>query len=306
MNKLILSVFLCLFTFWSFGQNTDSITSFEPSENENSLLWEISGNGLKANSWLFGTIHMIPEDDFFLTEPIENAFQESEKVVFEIDTDDMFNLTSQFSLIMKSFMNGGVKLKDLLSEEDYKLVKNHFDEKGLPLMLFGRVKPMILTIFASEDLANPTKGMDMKSIKSYELVFAEMAKKDKTPVDGLETVQYQMSMFDSIPYKDQADMLVQTIKGEKVAEDNFDEMVELYKNQDLMGLHKLIAAGGDDFMAKYDEILLNNRNRNWIEPMKEHMDKQTTFFAVGAGHLPGRDGVISLLRQEGYKVFPVK
>ena len=101
-------------------------------------------------------------------------------------------------------------------------------------------------------------------------------------------------------------MLVQTIKGEKVAEDNFDEMVELYKNQDLMGLHKLIAAGGDDFMAKYDEILLNNRNRNWIEPMKKHMDKQTTFFAVGAGHLPGRDGVISLLRQEGYKVVPVK
>ena len=306
MNKIILSAFLCFFSFWGIAQTSDSLISFEPTEKENSLLWEISGNGLTSNSWLFGTIHMIPEGDFFLTEPIENAFQESEKVVFEIDTDDMFNMTSQLSLIMKSFMNGGVKLQDLLNEEDYKLVKNHFDEIGLPLMLFGRVKPMILSIFASEDFGNPTEGMDMKSIKSYEIEFSEMAKKGEKPIDGLETVQYQMSMFDSIPYKDQAEMLVQTLKGEKVAEDNFDEMVELYKNQDLIGLQKLIAGGGDDFMAKYDDILLVNRNKNWIEPMKEHMDKQKTFFAVGAGHLPGKNGVISLLRMEGYKVSPVK
>lgn len=304
MNRLILSGIFCILSFGGFGQHTDSISTIK--NNENSLLWEISGNGLTSNSWLFGTIHMIPEQDFFLTEPIEDAFSKSKKVVFEIDTDDMFDLTSQFSLIMKSFMNGGVKLNDLLNEEDYKLVSDHFDKMGLPLLIFGRVKPMILSIFASEDFANPTDGMNMESIKSYELEFAEMAKKDEKTIEGLETVQFQMSMFDSIPYKDQAEMLVQTIKGEKVADDNFDEMVELYKNQDLIGLQKLIANGEDDFMSKYDEILLGNRNKNWIEPMKEYMNQQTTFFAVGAGHLLGENGVINLLRLQGYTLVPVK
>ena len=146
MNRLILSSFFCFLSLCGFGQSTDSLSSVD--QNANSLLWKISGNGLSSSSWLFGTIHMIPEQDFFLTEPIENAFNESKKVVFEIDTDDMFNITNQFSLIMKSFMNDGVKLNDLLSDEDYKLVSNHFDEMGLPLMVFGRVKPMILSIFA--------------------------------------------------------------------------------------------------------------------------------------------------------------
>jgi len=312
MHKLIFSVLLLLFSFFTKGQDTavatiDTTQKFAPTAEENSLLWEISGNGLETSSWLFGTIHIIPEEDFFLTEIMKTSFQKSEKAIFEIDTKDMFNMSAQLGLIMKSFMNEGVHLKDLLSKEDYTIVKNHFDEMGLPLMIFGRVKPMILSIFASQDIESMSKGMNMEEMKSYEIVLSEMAEKEEKPTGGLETIQYQMSMFDSIPYKAQAEMLVQGIKGEKTTVDgDLDEMIELYKNQDIFALHNLIANGSDDFMKKYDNVLLDGRNKNWITPMKSEMSNQPTFFAVGAGHLSGENGVIALLRQEGFQVSPVR
>jgi len=301
-----------LFSFFTKGQDTavatiDTTQKFAPTAEENSLLWEISGNGLETSSWLFGTIHIIPEEDFFLTEIMKTSFQKSEKAIFEIDTKDMFNMSAQLGLIMKSFMNEGVHLKDLLSKEDYTVVKTHFDEMGLPLMIFGRVKPMILSIFASQDIESMSKGINMEEMKSYEIVLSEMAEKEEKPTGGLETIQYQMSMFDSIPYKAQAEMLVQGIKGEKTTVDgDLDEMIELYKNQDIFALHNLIANGSDDFMKKYDNVLLDGRNKNWITPMKSEMSNQPTFFAVGAGHLSGENGVIALLRQEGFQVSPVR
>ncbi len=312
MHKLLFSVLLLLCSFFVKGQETaiaiiDTTEKFAPTAEENSLLWEISGNGLETSSWLFGTIHIIPKDDFFLTDIMKSSFQKSEKAIFEIDTKDMFNMSAQLGLIMKSFMNDGVHLKDLLSKEDYAVVKKHFDEMGLPLMIFGKVKPMILSIFASQDMENVGKGMNMEEMKSYEMVLSEMAEKEEKPTGGLETVQYQMSMFDSIPYKAQAEMLVQGIKGEKTAVNgDLDEMIELYKKQDIFGLHSLIANGSDDFMKKYDNVLLDGRNRNWIKPMKSEMSNQPTFFAVGAGHLPGKNGVIALLRKEGFQVSPLK
>jgi len=195
----------------------------------------------------------------------------------------------------------------LVSAGDYKLIEAHFKEMGLPLAFLDRLKPMILSVFASQGGSSKGGGMDMNSIKSYEMELTEMAQKAKKPIDGLETVQYQMSMFDSIPYEAQAQMLVESIKGEAVEEDDeFGKMVELYKNQDLLGLQELITGSSDDMMTKYEKILIVNRNRNWIDPIKENMKKQATFFAVGAGHLAGEEGVIALLRKEGFDVIPLK
>lgn len=311
MQKLLLSLFFITLTFFAKAQEAENFEAvktenFAPVGEENSLLWEIKGNDLKTSSFLFGTIHMIPEDDYLFDEVAQEAFAKAEKVYFEINTETMFDMTTQFSLLMKSFMDGGVRLKDLVSAEDYKLVEVHFKEMGLPLAFLDRLKPMILSVFASQG-APGGGGIDMNTTKSYEMELTEMAKKSKKPIDGLETIQYQMSMFDSIPYEAQADMLIGSIKGEGGEEDNeFGKMVELYKNQDLLGLQDMITGNEDDIMTKYEKVLIVNRNRNWIALMKENMSKQPTFFAVGAGHLAGKEGVIALLREEGYQVIPLK
>lgn len=306
LNFSVCSMLGLLVSLTAFGQVEikNVVAELSAPAEENSLLWEISGNGLKQPSYLYGTIHMIPEEDFFLTDATKAAFEKSQKVIFEVNTEDMFDLSTQFSLLLGSFMDGGKRLRDLISKEDYKLVEAHFNKIGMPLLMLERVKPMILSVFAAEDLG---QGGGMEGLKSYELELTEMARDRKKPIDGLETLDYQMSMFDSIPYEAQARMLVESIKsgGQEDGEGGYDQMIELYKNQDLKGMEQMILSESDG-IGQYDRVLLVNRNRNWIPKMAKTMSNQPIFFAVGAGHLGGKTGVINLLREKGYEVKAVR
>jgi uncharacterized protein YbaP (TraB family) len=272
---------------------------------EKSLLWEIEGKGLKKPSYLYGTIHMIGKDDFFLTDQTRAAFDKAEQVVFEIDMEEMNNMFVQFSLLMDLFMEGGQTLRDLVSQEDYDLVKTHFEEIGLPLMLLERIKPLFLSVFASGDISQ--EGFASGEVVSYEMEFMEMAQAAKKDISGLETIEFQMSIFDSIPYKDQAAMLVESIKAEEGAEGSgmdFKALVDVYKSQDLEAMQQTIEEEGAS-VSSYENILLSGRNANWIPIMAKKMQKKSCFFAVGAAHLGGPDGVIALLRKEGYTLRPL-
>ena len=119
---------------------------------------------------------------------------------------------------------------------------------------------------------------------------------------------YQASVLDSIPYKLQAEQLVSYIDNAIQGKDDDGEMVEMlnaYKTQDLKKLEEMILKS-DPSISNYTDILLHNRNRNWIEKLKDLMPDKPLLIAVGAGHLPGKEGCINLLRQAGYKVTPVK
>ena len=273
-----------------------------PTVAENSLLWRISGKGLPTTSYLYGTIHMIDKKDFFLTDSTRSAIDRAKLVTFEINMEDMMNLSAQMGLMMKSFMSGGQSLSDLLSKEDYALVKAHFDKQGLPLFLFERMKPMFLTVLADTDLSGGLGGDG--DMVSYEMKIMDIAQQGKKKMGGLETAEYQMSMFDSIPYKEQAEMLVESLKSTGTEGGQFDDMVKLYKNQDIVGMGTMM--GEDETIGGHEDLLLNQRNRNWIPIMGDMMLAQPTFFAVGAGHLGGEQGVVSLLRNAGYTVEPVR
>ncbi|MEL6635244.1 MAG: TraB/GumN family protein [Bacteroidota bacterium] len=280
----------------------DSLAQAGADNPENSLLWEISGRDLSEPSYLYGTIHMIGNDDFFLTKATEKAFDRSERVAFEIDLKEMNNLGTMLSLIGSSMMDGGTRLRDLLSEEDYKMVDAHFQKVGMPLMLFERVKPMFLSAMS----AGEGGGLQSGKVKSYEMEFMKMAETDQLETAGLETIEYQMSIFDSIPYPVQAEMLVESIRSEENTDsDQFAEMVRLYKAQDLEGMQAMFEdeEGG---LGEYEDVMLNNRNRNWIPVMEKMMREKVTFFAVGAGHLGGDAGVVALLRAEGYTLRPLR
>ncbi|MEM6964323.1 MAG: TraB/GumN family protein [Bacteroidota bacterium] len=269
---------------------------------ENALLWKVTGNELQTPSYVFGTIHMIGKDDFFLTDDMRKAFGETDKVVFEINMEEMNDMSILFKLMGKITMEGGKSLKDLVSAEDYKLVEKHFNDMGLPLMFLEKIKPLFLSTFASGDMA--PGDFQSGDLKSYEMEFMEMAQKDKKEMGGLETIEFQLSMFDSIPYEAQAEMLVDAIKGSGEGEDQFKQMVEMYKRQDIPNLYKMIE-GDTEGVAEFEDLLLVGRNKNWIPIMAEMMKGKSTFFAVGAGHLGGENGVIALLRKKGYQVTAV-
>jgi uncharacterized protein YbaP (TraB family) len=114
-----------------------------------------------------------------------------------------------------------------------------------------------------------------------------------------------MSIFDSIPYKAQAEMLVKTIKDKSSGNDEFKTMVDMYKAQDIEAMSKMLGSGEQSDLAQYENMLIVKRNKNWIPIMSKMMKEKQTFFAVGAGHLGGELGVVNLLRQAGYKVIPL-
>ena len=300
-TSLVLSFFLVLQV--SFGQKAATVEkTLAPDASENSLLWQIEGKSLTTPSYLFGTIHMIGKDDFYLSDAAKEMIAEAKLVTFEINMEDMNNIGAQLGLMMNAFMKDGKTLKDLLSDEDYKVVDAHFKKIGMPLFLLERIKPMFLSVFASGDL--DMNSMSSGEMVSYEMEIMKIAQEGDKEIAGLETAEYQMSMFDSIPYQAQADMLVESIKSTDSGSDQFDEMVKLYKNQDLQGMSKMLSSD-EEGIGEYEDILLAGRNRNWIPIMGEMMMDQPTFFAVGAGHLGGEIGVVALLRKEGYKVTAI-
>ncbi len=300
------------------ASHTKNSTTEKLAANDKALLWKIAGKNLKQPSYLFGTIHMIPSDDYFMPTYVEKALEKSDKVFFEINTDDMGDMSMMTSLMDMMFMEEGTTLKDLLNEEDYKKVKSKLSDNPL-MMLMGdmtdRIKPLFLSSMLEQgDMGggsgmNPLGGggMDMGNMKSYEMEFTTMAKAQNKPIEGLETIAFQMSMFDSISLEDQASMLVQALEGSGDESKNaIDEMVKLYTQQDVPGLYDMIVSQSEGASSDFEDKFLTLRNKNWIPLMAEAMLKETTFFAVGAGHLGGEQGVVGLLRKEGYLVTPVK
>lgn len=192
----------------------------------------------------------------------------------------------------------GMQLKRLLDSTDHDRLNRYFkDSVGLNIAPFERVKPfMLFSILLNRVLACQPQ--------SYELSLMNLAKKQNLEIIGLETVEEQMAVFDSIPYPQQAKMLVTLIDSMPQARREFGKMVEVYKRQDLEGLHALTQKS--KFIGENEQdFLLNDRNKRWIPTIRKEIASRPTFVAVGAAHLGGEQGVIALLRKEGYSVVPI-
>jgi uncharacterized protein len=271
---------------------------------DNALLWEVTGKDITKPSYVFGTIHMIDAKEFFLPNGLLAAVDQSQKMYFEIDMKMMNDMGAMMGLMNKLFMRDGLTLKDLYSEAEYAEIKEFFKSKGLPLMFLERMKPMFLSALAYIDIG-PGGLKDSDKVKSYEFELNDIAEDKKMATGGLETIEFQISVFDSIPYKEQAAMLLNTIKAGSVDNQEMKLMVSMYKNQEIEKMAELSIGDEKDNLAKYNDLLLKKRNENWIPTMKEEMKKQATIFAVGAAHLAGKDGVLTLLKKEGYTLKPV-
>jgi uncharacterized protein YbaP (TraB family) len=168
----------------------------------------------------------------------------------------------------------------------------------MPLTIFNKMKPFTLMSILY------TKVLPCPKMESYEQSFMSMAKQQKKEILGLEKLEDQFAVFDKIPDSAEVIMILNMIDDFDGQKKEFAKMTDAYKRKDLQALEKMINASPD--MVGYEDLLLVNRNKNWIPVMEKAMSAQATFFAVGAGHLPGEDGIISLLRKAGYTVSPVE
>src|SRR5680860_502456 len=168
------------------------VVSDEPTSLPNTVLWEIQSPDLEAPSYLFGTIHLIPEDMYFWPPQFETAFNATIQVTLETNELDM-DPAAMMGLMPKIMLPNGQSLEDLVTEEDYQRIAEYFDEMGLPLRFFKNIKPFFLYMLIDVDLTSLFK----EGFKSYELEITEKAKEDGKQVLGLESMDFQISLFDS-------------------------------------------------------------------------------------------------------------
>lgn len=265
-------------------------------ELEKSLLWKISGNGLKKPSYLFGTIHLTCDSS--LDANTLNALEATEQLYLELDMDDK---SIQMQMMKLMMMKDGAKLSTLLSPEDFKIL-DEFLKKNLNMSakMFDSFKPFMIS-----SMLFP-KMLDCKS-QSVESELMKITKEQNEEIFGLEKAEDQMKVFDEISYQDQADELLKTVKDNlEKDKKEFIEMMTIYQNKDIEGMLKMMSDSDNKITSENQDILLNNRNKNWIPIMVKIMKDKPTFFGVGAGHLAGEEGVIKLLRKKGYKVEAVQ
>lgn len=288
MQKLTFSIGVSLVLCFFIIQ-----TAFSPALLSNSLLWKIEGPDPHQTSYLFGTIHALCPEDFYLTDILKEKLASSEKLIMEINLREVNTLAVDLSIMT---MDSNQKLSDVLEASTYEKLKAYLaNHSGVNISFYDRLRP----IFLSSVLLPILLDCPPQSVENMLLQAAEA---QNIHVAGLETLGDQLQILSEVPMDIQIQFLRETLDDTAKAKSELRELISLYNQELINQLYELIQ---ESEFQKYEYALLTNRNENWIPKMKTAMDSSSVFFAVGAGHLAGERGVIRLLQKAGYTLSPL-
>ncbi|MFC4870173.1 TraB/GumN family protein [Negadavirga shengliensis] len=255
------------------------------------VFWKITGNGLREPSYLFGTIHLICMEDYHLSDEVVKKIQKADALILEVDMDDPW---LALSMMAKMHNEGGEEITDYLTEEEYQETRRLLKERtGTDIEMLKSMRPLMLMSLIYPSLLEC-------ETKAYENELLKHAKEKNKEIYGLESIDEQLSIFDRIPLEEQYRSFYEYTGNLEKGKKEFRRLIETYKNEEIALLVKMVSESPE--YRDYQDILLDQRNRNWIRPMREFMEKGSVFFAVGAGHLGGKSGIIQLLKSEGYEL----
>jgi len=274
------------------------------------LLWKISGNGQEKPSYILGTHHLAPLSIKDSIAGLPQAMDETAQVYGEVVMSDM--MSPEFMQVMQQNMMiaGDSTLQTFFTPEQYEIVGKAVKENLMAdISMLAKLKPAAITqqltlILCMKHLGgfNPQEQLD-----TY---FQQQATQNGKKVSGLETAQSQLDvLFNSQTLQRQANLLYCLVSDVDKAMDQTKRLNEAYRAQNLDEMLKLMEerdGNSCDPLPGEMEALLDNRNKAWIEKMPAIMKDAPTLFVVGAGHLPGNNGVLNLLKQAGYIIEPMK
>lgn len=282
MKLVVGFLFISLITF------SQAVTS--------SLLWEIKGPKQKNSAFIFGTMHLMDDSHFYFPKKLEKIILNVETVCLEVS--DIQGTQLNPNLL---FLNEGSFLAKL-SESAMDSICNWASAKLLMnkeqfITNFSKAKPFLLfqLILQSELPAN---------LQSQELAIEKLlqTKKNKQTI-GLETVESQLALFDDLPFESQVNLIMTEIAAESDVLINFTNLQENYLEQNVEKIHDLLLKENTDPI--FNVRFIDERNVSWVKKMIPMIYSQSILFAVGAGHLGGENGVLNLLRKEGYTLTPI-
>ncbi len=243
---------------------------------------------------------MLAEEYYPLTRAFSYAYYNAQKVVFEVDPEILFSPESAKKAEQYYTFHDGRTLKSVLSPGTYRLLKKKLKALGIHINHVHKLKPWVvyLTISGKFD-----SSIDFRSDLGIENYFYQKAKDAGKATGGLETIQDQLNVFDTLPLKVQEAMLKESlaITNSKQREQAFLHMVKSWHQGNLEGLEELV----ETFKAYplFYKKLLVQRNNNWVPQIQKYLQEdQNVLVIVGAAHLPGQDGLLNLLSEQGYEL----
>jgi len=280
----------------SCGEKEKSIQEYlgyEYAENNHSLLWEISGNGLKTPSYLYGTIHIQRKEVFAYDSIVQKIFDTCSAYAMEISMDEVNPIKAAKMMMLEK------PLDQLISPEKYARIDSFFRaETGIGIGLRKTTKPF----FLMAQLMQKDIGSDMEM--ALDLYFFNMAKDQKKKTIGIEKFEEQMAAVDQLTVDEQVDLILKGLGDTTSSMAKFDDLIKVYLEGDL---DKMIELSTDTmYPPKFNQAFLIDRNVHMAERIGKHCKDQMTFCAIGAAHLGGPQGVIELMKKDGFTLKPIK
>jgi uncharacterized protein YbaP (TraB family) len=261
------------------------------------FLWKATRG--EGTVYLVGSVHLLTKDYYPLSSVLEAAFKESDLLVEEVDLAEMTAPDNQLTILMRGMLPAGQSLEAVVSPATFALVSRRVADLGMPVEPLKRFKPwmLALTLLSLEWLKagfDPDLGLDKH--------FYDRARTEGKAVQGLETLDFQISRFDEMTPNEQDRLLMQTLKELDTQRTSVTALADAWKAGDSSTIERIVLQDVRQEPQMYQRLLVD-RNRNWLPKIEALFARRgRAFVVVGAAHLVGTDGLISMLRARGYTV----
>lgn len=275
---------------------TSPATLNAQSRSAKSFLWKVeSATGVL---YLAGSVHALTADVYPLNPAFERAFEASDTLVEEIDLAEGDLLTLGPMLLTKGMYQDGRTFESVVSTETAAAVTRRLNNP-LALELIRTMKPWMVMLTLSA-LQMQQAGLDVNlGLDKY---FFDKAKAAGKPLIGLETAESQIDRFDKMPERLQEQLLNSTLADLDAQSKELSTIIEAWQRGDATALERTLLAGFKAYPAAY-ESLIAERNRNWMPQLEKCLARRTPcLVVVGAAHLVGPDGLLTLLSRRGYRI----
>ena len=261
------------------------------------FIWKIS-NGT-GSLYLVGSVHLLTKDYYPLSSALESGFKDSDLLIEEADLGELDAPESQFRLLTRGMLPASQTLDKVISPATYALVAKRVGDLGMPIEPLKRFKPWMLALTLVQ-VEWQKAGFD--GSLGLDKHFYDRARQDGKTVQGLETLEYQVSLFDGMTFEEQDRMLADSLKDAAAELANVKKLVDAWKAGDVAGVERLMLNDMKDDPVLYERLLVA-RNRQWVPKLDALLSRRgRAFVVVGAAHLVGPDGLLAMFRAKGYRV----
>mgnify|MGYP002619892818 CR=1 FL=1 len=260
-------------------------------------LWTLEADG--ATVHLFGTFHLLPEALEWRSDAVNAAFEASDTVWFEADVLSPEAQTRMQTLFPRLGLNPqGVTLSSLLGAETYAAFEEQAAAIGVPAANFEPFRPWLAGITLG---AMQLQSFGFNQLTGVEAVLGAEAAEAGKRIDYFETAEGQLRILADLSMETQVEWLRVSLADMDDLRGDIDRMVTAWATGDMDLLDSQVNGSIRDASGELYEALMASRNRNWVPQIEALIaGGGTHFIAVGAGHLPGDDGVVELLQARGY------